>query len=261
MEQLGNPTPQGEQTEQGQPLDFTPLLDENGKILGKYDNPEAAKEGYWNAVQEMNRTKEQLNTAVEIIRAMQQGQPQLPQAPVQQSAYEQKLEALGIPSAELGQFVEARAQKIAAEIFQKQMSPLVQGASARTRMTETYPDFRNNESTIVNAARSNPALASRFDELLSVEPYTALELAYFHWLNSSPPKTTTADAARRAAQMPTGGGGVNRTSGLKTGPSAEQIAAAEQAFRDGDARPMFALRMEGIPLTYSEQMAALMRGQ
>jgi hypothetical protein len=261
MSELDNLAPEQPQ-EEGQPqteLDFTGLVD-NGKILGKYDTPQAAKEGYWNAVQEMNRTKEQLNTAVALIQHLQQGQPQ-PQKNVPD--YVERLESVGIPVNELNQLVADRAQAIAANVVNQQLAPIVQGAQARNVMQSTYSDFAENEQSIANTIQSNPALAQRFNALVSAGmPQEALELGYFHWKNSSSARPNpNVESAKRAAMLPSGGSGAGRTANLPAGASPEAIKQAEYAAMQGDIRPLMELKMRNIPLTYSEQMEALMRGR
>lgn len=256
-----NQVPQNQES-QPQAPDFSTLV-ENGKILGKYDTPEAAKEGYWNAVQEMNKAKEQLGMAVQVIQNLQQqGPPQQlqPQIP----AYEAKLDSLGIPLGELNQLVEDRAAKIAKKMFEENITPLVRGAQARGDIAAAYEDFQENEAAILAAVKADPNKARRFDALLQKgEPEAALELAYFHWLRTKQPKPSPeVEAARRAAQTPGGGAGVNRTAGMQTGPSSKDMDDAWQAYYEGgDIRALIDAKLKNVPLTYSEQMEALIRGR
>jgi hypothetical protein len=262
MDELGNPTP-NEQSQEGQPqpLDLSGLV-KDGKILGKYEDATAAEAGYWNAVTEMNKSKDQLNMALQVIDAYQRGTPQQ-QAQTTTPSYETNLDKLGIPVPDVVALVKAQARMVAQELLHEQLSPLVQGASARSEMANLFPDFATSESEIMKHTKANPALAKSFNALLEKgQPLEALQLGYFHWKSTSAPKSDAAtEAARRAAAGPANTGGVNRTSGLPQGPSQGQLDEAMSAYHSGDARPLFDLKFKNMPLTYSEQMEALMRGK
>jgi hypothetical protein len=257
------------QTQSGQgptpQIDVAQLV-ENGKLLGKYETPEALKQGYHNAVQEMNKAKNDLGMAIQVIQQLQAGQPH-PQQSVQVPSYEAKLDSLGIPLSEMGQFIDQRAEARAKKIVEEHFGPLVRGANARSRVAAQYPEFAQNEPEIMGYVKQDANLDRTFNALLSTGTDesigAALELGYFHWLKNKPAKLSPeTEAARRAAQTPGSGGGgqVNRQQGLTGAPTQQQVDQAYQAFYDGDARQLFDLRMKDVPLTYSEQMEALARG-
>jgi len=260
--EVGQPNqPEGQPEGQPQVPDLSGLL-KDGKILGKYETPEAATEGYWNSVNEMNAAKEKLGMAMQVIEAMQKGQPHM-QPPPQQPLYEKNLGDLGIPLNDLSQLINARAEEVAGRLLQKHLSPMVQGAQARSQMEASYSDFKENESAILHGVKSDPTLASTFDALLEAgQPLAALKLGYFEWKNKSAPKPNAElEAAKRAAQSPQSSGSIGRTGSMTTGPSQADLDAAMQAHLAGDSMPLFDLKLKGIPLTYSEQMEALMRGR
>jgi hypothetical protein len=259
---VGQPNqPEGQPEGQPQVPDLSGLL-KDGKILGKYETPEAAAEGYWNSVNEMNSAKEKLNMAMQVIEAMQKGQPQHPVQP-QVPSYEKNLETMGIPLNDLTQLVNARAEEIAGRVLQKHLNPMVQGAQAHAQMEASFPDFKENVSAILNGVKADPALASTFDALLEAgQPLAALKLGYFEWKTKSPAKPNAdLEAAKRAAQSPGSAGSVGRTGNMSTGPSQADLDQAMAAHLAGDSMPLFDLKLKGIPLTYSEQMEALMRGR
>ncbi len=246
--------------ELGQPLDVSGLI-KDGKLLGKYDTPQALEEGYWNAVNEMNNVKGQLGTAVEIIKAMQQGPPQTQSTG--KPKYEEDLATLGIPVDALNQLIEARASAIANKVVGEQLNPLVSGSAARSEISGVYEDFADNEKAIMRYVKSNSALDARFEALLQAGmPYEALEMGYHRWKAQHKPQMDPQTGnARRAASVPTGGAGVGRMSGVQPGPSTEQVDAAELAAAGGDFRDLIAMRLKDTPLTYTEQMEALFKAR
>lgn len=257
-----NLTPNDADAGEGQPeVDLSGLL-KDGKILGKYATPEEAQAGYWNSVQEMNKAKEQLGMAMQVIQAYQSGQGQpFENHSTATPSYEKELETMGIPIQSLSAFVAAKAEEIAEKKFQNYVSPMVKGADANSWMEQQYEDYKSNVSAIMQSVKTNQDLQRRFDKLVGEDPHSALELAYYNWKRTSVARTDPATtAAKRAAGGAVGGGSVGRTSGVSSGPSDRELQDAMDAYKAGDATHLFNLKFKNVPLTYTEQMEALMRG-
>lgn len=229
------------------------------KIFGKYDSMEEAQQGYWNSVTEMNKAKEQLGMAVEMIQNLrgQQGQPQTPSKP----DYELQLERLGVPTDAISKLVETRATEIANNVIQKHFTPLVSGANARQVMASEYKDFAENEKEILSFVKSKPELAVRFEELLNAgKPLDALELGYFHYAKQKPVKP--AEDKKKAAGMPQGSGGSQRIPETVNVDKSKRIEEGQRIFADTrDFMPLFNEVLGDMPLTWTEHMERLGRGQ
>lgn len=229
-------------------------------IFGKYKTLDDAKNGYLNAVGEMNKVKQQLGMALTYIDKMQpQGQPQ--QAPAKPE-YEQQLESYGVPSAAIKAMVQAVAKEVANEVVSNQLTPLASGANARQNMAQKYSDYQNNEGAMMSYVKSQPELAQRFEELLAQNrPYDALEIGYFHW-KANKPVQPAPDPTKAAAGMPGGAGaGARAPQGMQVGKE-ERLTKAWQHFAETkDFMPLFNEGLGNVPLTWSEQMEQLGRTQ
>ena len=255
--------PQNQQNQQANP-DFSALIDPtNGKILGKYENADEARKGYWNSVTEMNATKEKLNMALEVIGKLQSGQPQQPSSA--RPDYEQRLETLGIPVSDLDALINARAEKIASTRVQAELAPLLSGMTARSEMQATYPDFLETEAAALDLVNKSPALKARFDALLQLnQPTAALELAYFYNKQFGTPKPNAQQQQQKvAAGMPQGTGGAGRVSGMETQTQDQKaIEVATLRFHEtGDPSELMMAVLGNAPLTYTEHMRALQGNQ
>lgn len=231
------------------------------KVFGKFNDMKAAEEGYWNAVNEMNRTKEQLGMAVNMIETLRgSGQPQ----PQSKPEYVAELDKYGIPTHAINQLVEAKASEIAQQIVQQHFNPLVGGAQARQQMAGTYEDFAQHEADVMKTVKNNPELKARFDDLLvNNRPYDALELAYFHWARTKPVKPATEqDNTKNAAGLPDAKGGAGRIQPNLGVDKLQRIQQAGQYFQETkDFMPLFNEVLGDRPLTWTEQMSRLGQAQ
>lgn len=229
------------------------------KIFGKYEDMSAAEQGYYNAVKEMNDTKQKLGMAVELIEKLRgQGQPQpQPQTP----AYEQQLERYGVPVEAIREMVKAIAQETSQSVVSSQLTPLASGAKARQTMGEKYADYQQNEAKVMQFVKSQPELAQRFEELLAQNrPFDALEIGYFNW-RASQPVQPAQDPTKTAAGMPGGAGAAARTpQGMQMGSKEERLQQAAKFFADTrNFEPLIQEQLADVPLSWSEHMDALAR--
>lgn len=231
------------------------------KIFGKYTDMTEAEKGYFSAVEEMNKAKQQLGMAVDFIEKMKaQGQPQ-PQAPVKPD-YETQLEAYGVPSSAIKAMVQAVSREVANEVVSSQLTPLASGASARQNMASKYQDYPVNEGAIMSYVKSQPELAQRFEELLAQNrPLDALEIGYFHW-KANKPVQPVPDPTKTAAGMPGGAGaGARAPQGMQVGREERLAKAVEYFGETRDFMPLFNEKLGDVPLTWTEQMEQLGRTQ
>lgn len=263
-----NQTQQNEQNQQ--PAESTPdltaLIDpKNGLILGKWKTAEEARKGYWSAVEEMNTAKSTAENAVRFASQLESQRANPAERRSQRPDYVERLETLGIPTGDLDKLVEDRARTIAQAQFEQQFAPLVRGMQARATMVESYPDFAQTEPQVMEFLERSPQVKARFDTLLNAGfPAEALELAYFNYKQFGAPAQPAPEqrAAKVSAGFPQGAGGINRVSGMNTGPTQQEFEAAQEALSMGkNPGPLMELLTRDIPLTYTERMEALMRAQ
>jgi hypothetical protein len=253
----------GEQT-QGQPSgttpDWTKLVDENGKILGKWDRPEEVRDGYFNLANqraEIERERDFYKQASEELMKRVNPLP-TPERP------EDRLEKMGVPANDLVELVRREAQEIA----RKQFEPLTKTLEARNKVVTRFPEYSTRESEIMGTVSRNPDLSARFNRLAAHDPEAALDFAIAEWRLSSPnarqsqTQTPEAQAARSAATLPSaqqGGAG-----GRPAGPDDQKLAnAIRYGHMTGSPEALLETIFEGSPLSWTEQMAAQLanRGQ
>jgi hypothetical protein len=237
-----------------QPTQPTPTGQPEGeKIFGKYTNMDEAGKGYFNAVEEMNKTKQQLGMAVQLIEKLQQGQP-LATAQAKPE-YETQLESYGVPVSAVKALVEAVSKEVAEQAVSSHLTPIASGANARSQMGATYSDYAANEGEVMKYVKSNPQLAQRFEQLLEQNrPYDALEIGYFHWKTSKPVQPAQ-DPTKVAAGMPNGAGvGTRNPQGMQVGKDERVAQAAEHFFNTKDFSPLFGEVLGDRALTWTEQM-------
>lgn len=242
--------------------DVEAIIDpKTGKLVGKYNSFAELGKGYWNAVEEMNATKDKLAQAMSYIERMA-APGATPQQPSSRPDYAQRLETLGIPTEDLGRFVEDRAAQIAEKRMAEQLSPIFAGMQARQYMMQQYPDFAEIEPKAMELLNKSPELKARFEGLLQRnQPTEAFELAYFYQKQyGTPTVNPEREAQRRGAGFPEGTGSANRPAsaqGAQRQPTAQEIANAQEIMdTTKDPGPLMQLLYGNVPLTWSEQMNA-----
>jgi len=254
---------------------FEGLVDANGLILGKYRTVEELRKGYYNTVNTLSSTADELSAFRQQAAAAPQsgtvpadtpgGAPRVnPVArnPIDFSAdpvLKQFAEESSVPTELLIQAIDrvatARAEQISAEVVNAKIDPLQRMTEAETYMRTKYPDSVNHTAEVANFLKTNQDEAVIVGKLVNMgEPSKAFEYAFKQYaahVGLDLEKKMVANsavaeeerlAARAQAGLPTSPNtGVMAARPSTEAPTREEIQALNEAAGPGLSQDMAAV--------------------
>lgn len=231
----------------------------NGKILGKYDDPEVFKRSYWeqnNGAAELARE----NKALRELYADMSERISPREHRASRESYEDNLSGLGIPLGDLENFVKDRAKKEAEQLVQQRFDPLMKTMQARTEIAQEHPEYLSEEAKVMNFIQRSPSLQRDFNDMAQLNPLAALRYGYAMYREAMP-RTPSAEQEqnRAAAALPNNvGQGANRTP-FPQGNQQDLQQALGYYRTTRDEKPFLDAYFQNKPLTWTEQLVAQMK--
>jgi hypothetical protein len=260
-----NLTGQEQTPNQAKPtFDWNALVDPtNGKIVGKYDQPEEFVKGYWELTNGAAAHAKENQVYRETLQALSQRQEPLERIN-QRPEYEDNLRGLGIPLNDLDQYVQARAEATAQRIVKGQFEPLMRTMQARTEVAQDYPEYLAEEGKVMQFVQRSPILQTEFNDMAQNNPRAALKYAYAMYKESIPRQPAGGQSAGAALPANLGGGGgqsaQQRTPFAPANREQELAQALAYKKQTNEIQPFLDAWFKDKPLTWTEQLAAQMKG-
>lgn len=232
----------------------------NGKLFGKYDTLQQAKDGYWSSQRVLGETSARERALAEMVV---QGQQQDRMSPAQRADSRrdpaEELQAMGVPFDPLRTVIRNEAQ----ELVRAQLEPFFKLTAGRTRMMTEDPTFPQREGRVMGFVNANPMLAETFNAIAASEPYAALRYADTLFQSSAArgarQQDAETEAAKVAAGMPGGSGGPSRSAvsqGMLTKETLENSLAEAMRTRDPQSQAdFFGHWLNNRPLLWGEKGA------
>lgn len=229
-------TPQ--QTQPPANPDLSPIV-QDGKIFGKYDDPAAAAQGFW----QLNNYAAQQAEMNKQLQAQLAAYQQPAQAPEVDPIEALATEAL-IPR---DKFM-AAVEKVASQIVDRKFAPIEKAYEAREKLATQFSDYETNEKALGNWLNTNQDLANRVQALQKagfVEE--SLRLAYREFQASRGASGAPTPQQLAAASMPNTQATGQRGGGAPVAQDPDKLRSALQYARQyGDPGPAYSEIFKGF---------------
>lgn len=129
-----------------------------------------------------------------------------------------------------------------------EFQPIIQGANARQKMVQDYPEFAQFEGELAQFLEANPQLKSQYNRAYAADPEVALKWVYGEFSRSSGlTRTSASGEAQAAARLDAGLPG--RVTPQRMAPGEFDVdrynKLKEEAIRTGDWDKVLAYKLRG----------------